>query len=81
MAAKNYDEFCEQHHLLTTGNCHMIAECEECREIWNAATEAVEVREKQRITAKAQNSPKHAIALLERVYNRIVKWRAAQQHP
>ena len=40
MAAKSHEEFCAQHHLITTGNCHMVAECEECLEIWNAATEA-----------------------------------------
>ena len=42
MAAKNHEEFCKSKHLLTTGNCHMVAECEECKEIWEAATNAKE---------------------------------------
>ena len=42
MAARTHEEFCESRHQQTTGNCHMVAECEECKEIWNAAIKSLE---------------------------------------
>lgn len=34
-----HEDFCnaKHKHLLTTGNCHMRIDCEECIEIWNHA--------------------------------------------
>jgi len=40
MTFKSQEEFCKSKHLLTTGNCHMVATCEECQEIWHAAQES-----------------------------------------
>jgi hypothetical protein len=58
MAAKNHDEFCKSMHLLTTGNCHMLAECEECKEIWNAAIAAEALK-------PSHNSARDAICVNE----------------
>ena len=42
MASKNHDEYCKYKHTVTTGCCHMTADCEECKSIWSAATIAMQ---------------------------------------
>lgn len=34
---QKHEDFCKAKHLLTTGNCHMRIDCEECKEIWYEA--------------------------------------------
>jgi len=64
VSAKNHDEYCKSKHSLCTGNCHMKIDCEECKNIWRAATIAAEEKTTAAQPADAQQV-NTAIALLK----------------
>lgn len=79
---KAHDDFCKTKHSLTTGNCHMKIDCEECKEIWNAATEAIvsTLKVLRDSIPSAMDSYPNAISLLSQMEERLNNIVTFQQH-